>query len=223
MMNLELLIWASNYSDNDSFRKLALDHADKTMKYHYRPDYSCYHVVSYDTITGLPHLKQTHQGYADESSWARGQSWGVYGFTFMFRETGDSLYLQQAKHIADFLINHPRMPKNYIPYWDYDDPQIPDTYRDASAATIMASALIELSDFVEKEDSMKYMKVVEKQIRTLASSEYTAKIGTNGNFILKHSVGSFPHKSEIDAPLTYADYYYVEALIRLKNKLQKIV
>jgi unsaturated chondroitin disaccharide hydrolase len=220
IMNLELLLWASDYSGDSKFKEIALSHANKTMIHHFRPNYSSYHVVSYDTITGLPHLKQTHQGYSDESSWSRGQAWGLYGYTYLYRETKDKRYLEQAKKIANFMVNHPNMPKDYIPYWDFNAPDIPDTYRDVSAAAIMASALIELSDNIDKELSQKYMKVVETQIRTLASPKYTADLGENGDFILMHSVGSFPGKSEVDVPLTYADYYYVEALSRLKKKLK---
>jgi len=127
--------------------------------------------------------------------------------------------LEQAQQIANYLINHPKMPADFIPYWDYHAPQEATTPRDASAACIMASALVELSDFVNADTKKKYMEVVEKQIRTLASDEYTAKLGENGNFILKHSTGAFPFKSEVDAPLTYADYYYLEALSRLKSRL----
>ena len=217
MMNLELMLWAANKSGDRNFKDMALSHADKTMKNHYRKDFSCYHVVSYDTLTGLPHKKQTHQGYADASSWSRGQAWGLYGYTFMFRETREERYLAQAESIASFLIDHPRMPKDFIPYWDYDAPEIPAAPRDASAAAVMASALIELSRFVDKDLSAKYLNVAEKQIRTLASPEYTATLGENGDFILKHGVGSLPHNSEVDVPLTYADYYYLEALIRYKK------
>ncbi|MCX3267422.1 glycoside hydrolase family 88 protein [Pedobacter agri] len=219
LMNLELMLWAATYSKNENFREIAISHADNTMIHHFRPDFSSYHVVSYDKKTGLPHKKQTHQGAADNSAWSRGQSWGLYGYTYLYRETKDKRYLEQAKNIANFLINHPQMPKDFIPYWDYDAPQIPNTTRDASAATVMASALIELSDFVDADLKKRYMKVVDTQIRTLASDEYTAKLGDNGDFILKHSTGAFPFKSEIDAPLTYADYYYLEALSRLKKRL----
>ncbi|MFF5380952.1 glycoside hydrolase family 88 protein [Pedobacter suwonensis] len=219
IMNLELLLWASRQSTNEQLKKMAISHADKTITHHFRPDYSSYHVVSYNRQTGLPHKKQTHQGYADDSAWSRGQAWGLYGYTYLYRETREKRYLEQAMHIADFLINHPKMPKDFIPYWDYDVPVRADTPRDASAACIMASALTELSDFVDADTKKKYMEVVEKQIRTLASDEYTAKLGENGNFILMHSTGAFPFKSEVDVPLTYADYYYVEALSRLKKRL----
>ncbi len=219
LMNLELMLWAADYSKDENFRKIALSHADKTIVHHFRPDYSSYHVVSYDRETGVPHRKQTHQGAGDESAWSRGQAWGLYGYTYLYRETKDKRYLEQAKSIANFLINHPQMPQNFIPYWDYNAPQIPNTPRDASAACIMASALVELSDFVDAGLKKKYMAVVDTQIRTLSSAEYTARPGENGDFILKHSTGAYPFKSEIDAPLTYADYYYLEALTRLKKRL----
>jgi len=221
IMNLELLLWAYNYTGEQRFKEIAVSHADKTMKHHFRLNFGSYHVVSYDTISGIPHIKQTHQGYSDDSMWSRGQAWGLYGYTYLYRELKDERYLKQAQNIADFLIHHPNMPADYIPYWDYDSPDIPNTNRDASAACIMASALVELSDYVDKEREKEYMAVVEKQIRTLASPEYTANLGENGCFILKHSTGAYPFDSEVDAPLTYADYYYLEALTRLKNKMNK--
>ncbi len=169
MMNLELLLWASEASGNITFRDIALIHADKTMQNHYRSDYSCYHVVSYDTITGIPHKKQTHQGYSEESSWSCGKAWGLYGYTFIYHETDDARYLEQAKQIASFMINHPNMPEHYIPYWDSDALGIPNEYRDASAAALMASALIEFSTYVDKEMKDQYVKTAENQICTLAS------------------------------------------------------
>jgi hypothetical protein len=220
MMNLELLMWAFKKSGDSSFYKIAVSHSDTTIKNHYRADFSSYHVVSYDTISGKVEVKQTHQGYADESAWARGQVWGLYGYTVMYRETGLVRYLDQAKHIADFLINHPNMPEDKIPYWDFNAPDIPNALRDASAGSIMASALIELSQYVDKPTSTGYLEVAEKQLRTLSSPEYLANAGENGNFILKHGVGHLPGKSEIDVPLTYGDYYFIEGLLRYKSLLE---
>lgn len=222
LMNLELLLWASDNSSDKSFRKIAISHADKTIKNHFRPDYSSYHVVSYDTIIGEPHLKQTHQGFSDESAWSRGQSWGLYGYTYMYRETKEQRYLDQAVHIADFLLNHPNLPEDKIPYWDFDSPEIPNTPRDASAGCLMASALIELSDFVDKERAEKYLSTAITEIKTLASPEYTAKLGENGCFIIMHNTGNYPAMSEVDVPISYADYYYVEALTRLKKKMDSV-
>jgi rhamnogalacturonyl hydrolase YesR len=217
MMNLELLMEVFKMTNDSSFYKIAVSHADTTMKNHFRSDFSTYHVVSYDTITGKIEAKQTAQGAADESAWARGQSWGLYGYTMMYRETKLDRYLKQAQHIADFLISHPNMPADMIPYWDYNAPGIPNTERDASAASIMASALIELSGYVDAAAGQKYLDIAKTQILNLSSPAYRAKLGENGNFILMHSVGSLPAKSEVNVPLSYADYYYIEALMRLRG------
>jgi len=220
MMNLELLEWSAKTFNDTTFSNIARTHANTTMENHFRDDYSSYHVVSYDTITGAVEKKNTSQGYADESAWARGQAWGLYGYTMMYRETGNEAYLKQAEHIANFIINHPNLPEDKIPYWDFNAPNIPNTLRDASAGAIMCSALIELSTYTSADKEKKYMDVAEQQIRTLSSDEYLATPGTNANFILKHSVGHMPNKSEIDVPLSYADYYFTEALLRMKKLLQ---
>ncbi len=217
MMNLEYLMWAYKETGDESFKTISVNHADKTMENQFRPDYSCYHVVSYSPETGKVMVKGTHQGYNDESAWSRGQAWALYGYSMMYRETKDEKYLTQAKRIADFILNHPRLPKDKIPYWDFDVPEIPNVLRDASAGAVIASALIEMSQFVDKHTAKKYLDVAEIQIKTLSSSEYTAEVGTNEGFILKHSVGYFLANSEVDAPLTYADYYYIEALLRYKK------
>ena len=216
MMNLEFLMWAFKITGDSTYYKICTNHSDTTMKNHYRPDFSAYHVVSYDTLTGRVETKQTAQGYADESAWSRGQSWGLYGYVVMYRETGLQRYLDHAVKIAEFLINHPNLPEDKIPYWDFDAPEIPDAKRDASAGAIMASALIELSGMVSEPTSSRYLGIAETQLRALASPAYRAKTGENGNFILMHSVGSLPGKSEVDVPLTYADYYFIEALLRYK-------
>ena len=219
MMNLEFLLFMAKESQNESYRNISDNHARTTLKNHFRSDYSSYHVVSYDTITGIPHAKNTHQGYADSSAWARGQAWGLYGYTMMYRETNRSEYLEQARGVASFIMNHPNMPVDKVPYWDFNAPDIPNTVRDASAAAIIASALIELSQLDNSIEAPKYLEYAKEQIRSLTSSTYLAKPGTNGGFILRHSTGNYNKNSEVDVPLTYADYYYVEALLRLK-KLQ---
>lgn len=217
MMNLEFLSFMALNTGNSRFKESADKHAKTTLSNHFRSDNSCYHVVSYDTITGIPHAKQTHQGYADNSSWARGQAWALYGYTMMYRETNNKVYLEQARKVALFIKNHPNLPADKVPYWDFDAPDIPKAYRDASAAAIMASAFLELSSLDKSEDRIEWLKLGEQQIRSLSSPLYLAEPNTNGGFILKHSVGNFNKKSEVDVPLTYADYYYVEALLRLKR------
>ncbi|NDP21551.1 MAG: glucuronyl hydrolase [Paludibacter sp.] len=227
MMNLEMLLWGAKTFKNDRFKEIAINHANTTLEHHFRPDYSCYHLVSYDSISGKPHIKQTHQGASDSSAWARGQGWALYGYTFMYRETKNPAYLELARHIATYILNHPRLPEDKIPYWDFDAPNIPNEERDASAGALIASALLELSGYVNATERKQYISVAETQLRTLCSDEYLAKPGTNGNFILKHSVGSKPHKDkapyfgEVDVPLTYADYYFMEALVRYQNLLKK--
>jgi rhamnogalacturonyl hydrolase YesR len=135
----------------------------------------------------------------------------------MYRETKDPHYLQQANKIAAFILDHPNLPADKIPYWDFNAPGIPNALRDASAAAIISSALLELSTYNNKVLSEKYISVSETILRRLLSNDYTATPGTNGGFILKHGVGHKPAGTEVDVPLTYADYYFIEALIRYKK------
>ncbi len=216
MMNLELLFWAFKESGDSTFYQIAVNHANSTMKNHFRPDYSTYHVVDYDTITGEVLNRQTHQGYADESTWSRGQAWALYGFTLMYRETGDQAYLDQANHIAEFIFTHPRLPEDLIPYWDFDAPEIPNEPRDAAAASITASALYELSLYGE-EKADQYKQWSDTILENLTKN-YRATPGADGGFLLLHSTGAKALNSEIDVPLVYADYYFLEALLR-KEKL----
>ncbi|HVU54297.1 MAG TPA: hypothetical protein VHD83_04545 [Puia sp.] len=221
MMNLELLLWATHVSGDSSFYKIAVSHANTTMKNHYRPDYSSFHVVNYDTATGAVLGRVTAQGFSDSSSWARGQAWGLYGYTMMYRGTHDPRYLTQAENIAHFILTNPNLPADKIPVWDYNAPEGQRALRDASAGAIMASALIELSRYASPEKGKEYLDVAEQIIVTLSSSNYHAIVGSNGGFILKHSVGHLPAKSEVDVPLTYADYYFIEAMLRYKQLGEK--
>ena len=217
MMNLELLNWVSDEWREPKFKAIAIDHANATIVHQFRPDNSSYHVVEYDQQTGKVIRKRTHQGYSDESAWARGQAWGLYGYTMMYRFTEEKSYLDQAKKIAEFLLNHPNLPKDKVPYWDYNAPVTDTTYRDASSASIMASALLELGQYTTGDEKRKYEGAAVKMIQSLSSSKYRTKKNELGGFLLKHSVGSLPQHSEVDVPLTYADYYYIEALLRYKK------
>jgi hypothetical protein len=136
-----------------------------------------------------------------------------------YRETKDVVYLHQAQKIAAFILNHPRLPEDKIPYWDFDDTKIPNVCRDASAGAVISSALIELSQYVSKDDARKYLNVAKVQLQALSSPVYLAQDASNRNFLLKHSVGSMPDNMEVDVPLPYADYYYLEALIRYRKLL----
>ncbi len=214
MMNLEMLAWASEKSGNDRFMQIALTHSDTTSKYHFREDHSTYHVVDYDTIHGGFNGRLTHQGYADSSAWTRGQTWAVYGYTVMYRFTENDEYLERATQLANFILTHPNLPEDKVPYWDFDAPDIPNAPHDASAAAILASSLLELQGYVNDSLSATYRENAEQILHSLSSDAYTAKAGENGNFILMHSVGNLPGGSQVDVPLSYADYYYVEALLR---------
>ena len=221
MMNLELFTWTTRATGDQNFDKMARSHADVTMKNHFRDDYSCYHVVSYDTISGVPHKKQTHQGFADESAWSRGQGWAIYGYTMMYRETGDKRYFEQARNIANYLMDHPAMPADKVPYWDLDAPDIPNAPRDASAAGLMACSLIELSQMDNGDFGKKCLAYAEDQIRSLTTPQYLSAKGENCNFTIMHCTGHFPNKSEVDVPISYGDYYYVEALMKMKKLISK--
>lgn len=221
MMNLELLTWAARTAVEPRYREVAVTHADTTLRNHFRPDGSSVHLVDYDPNTGKIRSRVTVQGNADASSWARGQAWALYGYTMMYRETKKEDYLRQAHKIAAFFMHHPRLPADKVPYWDFDDAAIPDAPRDSSAAAIVASSLLELAGFSNAEQERAYRAFAEAQLRSLASPAYLANSGAgggdNGGFLLKHATGHKPAGTEIDVPLNYADYYFLEALLRLKG------
>ncbi|QIL42493.1 glucuronyl hydrolase [Pedobacter sp. HDW13] len=214
MMNLELLFEATRLTGDSSFYKIAVSHATTTMKNHFRPDFSSYHVVDYDPKTGAVLKKTTHQGYSNSSAWARGQAWGLYGYTMCYRYTKNPIYLKQAENIAKFILDHPNMPKDIVPYWDFNAPQIPNEPRDVSAAAVIASGLYELSQYSSQGNY--YNNKADLILKSL-STNYAAQVGDAKGFILLHSTGSKPSVSEVDVPLSYADYYYLEALLRCKK------
>ncbi|WEA00606.1 glycoside hydrolase family 88 protein [Mucilaginibacter sp. SJ] len=218
MINLELLFWAAKHGGNRSLCHIAVKHAETTMQNHFRPDYSAYHVVVYDTVSGRKIKGVTHQGYADSSMWARGQSWAIYGFTMCYRETHKSEFLSFAQKVADIYLK--RLPTDRIPYWDFNDPAIPNAPRDASAAAVTASALLELSGFVHnKVKAVYYRKQAIAMLAELSSARYQSR-DINSAFLL-HSTGHHPAGTEIDASIIYADYYYLEALLRLQKSEKK--
>ena len=213
MMNLELLFEATRLSGDSTYWKVAVSHANKTLENQFRRDGSCYHVVDYDPNNGAVLHRQTAQGYADNSAWARGQAWAVYGYTVCYRYTHDRKYLDQAVKTLNFVMQNPNLPNDLIPYWDFDAPNIPNEPRDASSAACIASALYEMNNYLPDNG---YTSLADRIIRSLSSPEYRAPLGKNGCFLLMHSVGSIPHNNEIDVPLNYADYYFLEALTRRK-------
>ena len=232
MMNLELLFHASKVTGDESFRKVAISHAEQVMHHQVRKDYSCFHIIYYDKKTGKPIKGETSQGYSDNSAWSRGQAWGIYGFTMCYRETKDKRFLKTAEKMADFYLDHPNLPSDKVAWWDFNAFQegytpgirsnackMVNNYRDASAAACVASALLELSTYSKGSKSKKYLESAKQILHALGSTNYRAELGKNANFILMHSVGAVPHNSEIDVPLTYADYYFIEALHRYNRML----
>lgn len=213
MINLEMLFWAAKNGGSHNLYDLAVAHATTTMNNHFRPDGTCYHVAVYDTLTGDFIKGVTHQGYADESVWARGQAWAIYGFTVVYRETKDTLFLNFAQKVTDAYLSRLNTA-DYIPYWDFCDPQIPNVSRDASAAAVVASALLELSQMVAPEKGKQYFDAAEKMLASLSSPAYES--GEANPAFLLHSTGHRPAGSEIDASIIYADYYFIEALLRYR-------
>lgn len=212
MMNLELLFWATRETGDSTYYQIAVSHALTTLKNHFRADYSCYHVIGYDPETGEVLQRNTHQGYSDESAWSRGQAWALYGYTMVYRETKNPIFLEQARRIAAYLFKHPNMPDDLIPYWDFNAPNIPDEPRDVSAAAVIASALLELKNYLPDESATYQQQA--KTILTNIKNHYLSEPGSNQGFLLDHSTGSKLHNSEVNVPLIYADYYYLEALIQ---------
>ena len=215
MMNLELLMWAAKETGNDTLKQIAITHAQTTMKNHFREDNSSYHVIDYNPETGVVKNRNTHQGYSDESAWARGQAWGLYGYTMMYRETGLKEFLNQAEKIAAFILKQNGIKEGEIPYWDFNAPNIPNEPFDASAGAIIASALYELSSY--SENGKEYREVADRLFNNLSSPAFLSEVGGNQGFLLKHATGHLPNGSEIDVPLVYADYYYLESIIKSKN------
>ena len=211
MMNLELLFWAARQKNGDPhWKDIATQHARTTLREHVRPDGSSYHVVVFDPKTGKVLQKLTHQGYADSSTWARGQAWLIYGFTMTFRETGEREFLDAARKLADWYLAH--LPRDGMPCWDFN---APDCEKDASAAAIAASGLLELGTYVPRPDNERYRTAATKTLNEL-SAHYTSKTAQS---LLVHAVGNKPANSEVDVGLTYADYYYVEALLRERGQM----
>ncbi len=211
MMNLEMLYWAAKNGGDERLYDIATKHAETTMQHQFRHDGSNYHVALYDTLTGDFIKGVTHQGYQDETMWARGQAWAIYGYTVVYRETGDEKFLRFAEKVTDIYLK--RLPDDHVPYWDFDAPGIPNEPKDASAAAIAASALLELSlltDDVAK--GREYEEAAINMLISLSSNGY--KGGNESPAFLRRSVGHKPNGSEVNASINYADYYYIEALIK---------
>ncbi|MBR9998143.1 MAG: glycoside hydrolase family 88 protein [Cyclobacteriaceae bacterium] len=219
LVNLEILFRAWKISGNEAYYQIAYAHALKTMENHLRKDFSVYQLVDYDTESGAVVFRGTFQGYDTASNWSRGQAWGIYGFSMAFRETRDRIFLDQAERMAEFLLKNPYFMDGYVPFWDMTAPKVPHELRDASSAAILASAFMELSTFPEVEDQAKYFKTGENILKALSKPQYCSGVNENEFFVVKHCVGNYPGNSEVDVPLIYADYYFLEALLKYRGIL----
>ena len=216
MINLELLFWAAENGGSSRLKDIAVKHAETTMKHHFREDGSCYHVAVYDTLTGAFIKGMTHQGYADSSMWSRGQSWAIYGYTMVYRYTQDARFLAFAQKVTDIYLKRLQETSNdWVPLWDMDDPRGLQAPKDASAACVVASALLELCQYVDTEKGKAYKDAAIHMLSDLSTDLYQSR-EKNVAFLM-HSTGHHPNGSEIDASIIYADYYYIEALLRLRT------
>ena len=216
MMNLEILFWASRNGGGKELYDIAVNHATVTMKHAFRNDGGNYHVAVYDTLDGHFIKGVTNQGYGDSTLWARGQAWAIYGYTMVYRETKDKTFLRFAEKLANLYLQ--RLPDDYIPYWDFDAPHTADCPKDASAAAITSSALIELSNLEDNEEAaQKYRQAAVKMLETLSSAQYQGR--EQKPALIMHSTGNYPGGYEIDAAINYADYYYLQALLRYRKMM----
>jgi unsaturated chondroitin disaccharide hydrolase len=213
LMNLELLFWAWNETGETVFYNIACSHANNTIKNQFRTDYSTWHVVNYDSITGEVRGKTNQYESSAESCYSLSQAKALYGFTMIYRETKESKYLKQAEKIADFILNHSNLPDNSIPYREFSAPGMQDEVRDVKAAAIMASALLELSEYLP-DNTNQYRSVADIILRSLSSDHYLNKKREAGGFLLKQTAGSKLNDKDIDMASIYTDYYFLEALVK---------
>ena len=217
LVNLEILFRAWKLSGNDEYYRIAYAHALKTMENNLRKDYTVYQVVDYSAGNGSVLFKGTIQGYDTSSVWSRGQAWGIYGFTMAFRETRDRIFLDLAERMSEYLLQNPYFMEDYIPFWDMATPKIPKELRDASAACILASSFLDMSTFPESREREKYLNAGENILKALGNPEYCSGMNENRCFVVNHCVGNFPGNIEVDVPLIYADYYFLEALLKYRD------
>ena len=220
LLSIEMLFYVSEITGDTTYSGMAYQHALRTKQDFFRDDYSSYYLIDYDTINFEPRKKGTWMGDSDESTWARGHARAIYGAAITFRETGDSSFLDLARKTADFYMEHPRLPDDLVPFWDFDDPDIPNAPRDASAACIAASGILELSKYLPEDAQKKYFEFAVRTLQSLSSDQYRNRPDENLGFILKHSTGSRSWNIYIDRPKISADYYFIESLMKLKGIIE---
>ena len=215
MMNLELLFQAAAEGGDPLWRDMAIQHAERTMLEHVRDDGSCYQIVDFDPDDGSVLYRGSWQGYADETTWSRGQAWGIHGFAIAYRFTGDVRFLRTAESMTDYFVRN--LPPDRVPYWDFEAPGIPDEPRDSSAAAIAASGMLELARYLPTARGARIRAVAESILDSLLTHRYRSE---NQPFesILLHATGDARHGLEVDVGLIQGDYYFLQALLRSSRR-----
>jgi unsaturated chondroitin disaccharide hydrolase len=211
MLNIPLLYWASEETRDPRYRHIAMMHADTVADNFIRADGSSEHIVKFDPDTGEKMQAFRGQGYAEGTAWTRGQSWALYGFMMSYMHTGKPAYLETAKKVANHFIAH--IPENGLIPIDFFQPSEPD-YEDSSAAAIAACGLIEMASYVGKKECQTYLQAALKLLKTL--SRERCDFSENQDHFLERCSGSY-HEPNHHYALIYGDYYYIEALLKLKG------
>ena len=217
-LNLPLLYWASETTGNGEYKKIAYTHVKNAQKYIIREDASTFHTFYMDVETGKPKFGKTHQGKSDDSCWARGQAWGVYGFMLSYAYTKDVSLLETVEKLTAYFLN--RLPDDLIPYWDLSITNGSDEPRDSSSAAIVVCGLLELLKYLPLTDEKRgfYENVVYAMVKNMNELYVSTNIGEDG--VLAHSTYALPQGKGIDEFCSWGDYYYFEALMRMYKTWQ---
>jgi unsaturated chondroitin disaccharide hydrolase len=215
MYNLPILFWATEETGDESFKQVAIAHAETCMNTIIRPDYTAFHTYVFDPVSGKPKYGRTFQGYADESCWSRGQTWAIGGYAYAYAYTGKQEFLEVARKCAEVYLN--RLEGDLVPPWDFDVPDRSTAKKDTSAAAIAAASLLELAEHVDGDERDRYLTYVHEVMDELYLNYSTREMPDDEGLIL-HACGHHPNNSHIDCSLIYGDYYFIEALARLQGK-----
>ncbi len=219
VMNMPLLFWAATVTGDPRFRHVAEAHMETVLQHFLRPDGSVYHIVRFDPHTGEPEEKLAGQGYAAESAWSRGTAWALYGLTLCYHHTAQTEYLEAAKRTAHFFLA--QLPDDHVPHWDFRLPEHVDQHRDSSAGACAASGLLLLAEKVPATAAKPYRDAAIRILKSLYT-HYGAWDNPDEEGLILHGTGHYPEIKNIDVPLIYGDYFFVEGLARLKGE-QRII
>ncbi|WP_416148794.1 glycosyl hydrolase [Salipaludibacillus sp. HK11] len=213
-MNLSILFWASEQTGDPRFKSVAMKHADTILEHFIEADGSVHHIVNFNPETGERIEFIGGQGYASDSAWTRGTAWAIYGLTICYEYTGEDKYLQTAKNVAHFFIAN--LPEDYVPHWDFRIPEDVTSYRDSSAGAIAAPGLLLLAEKVPQKEAHIYKNAGEKILQSLYEN-YGAWDNPNEDGVILHGTGHYPEQKNLNNPLIYGDYFFVEGIARLKG------